>query len=118
MHDEPVLDPRPLQELVDMGAGDDLLPELIQLCREDVPVRIEAISRGLASGDRKLILSEAHQLKGALGNLGLRRFAGLASRLEEAAGEGPLDGLAPLVAALPTAFQEALAALEAAFPRS
>ena len=60
---------------------------------------------------------EAHQLKGALSNLGLARFADLASQIESHAREGRLDQAFRLAEGLPAAYEEALHALNTAYPR-
>lgn len=97
-----------------MGAGPDLVQELIGLLKEDAPPRIEALRSALAAGDADRVLQEAHQLKGALGNLGLARIADLARRVESLAREGSLASAGPVADALPEAYREAVAALEAA----
>jgi HPt (histidine-containing phosphotransfer) domain-containing protein len=99
-----------------MGASQDLIQELITLCREDVPDRIAALGRGLEAGNLNQVMEEAHQLKGSLGNLGLLRFADLTVRIEDAARAARLEDVQELRAKLPKALQEALAALAEAFP--
>lgn len=99
-----------------MGAGRELIQELIGLLKEDAPPRIEALRAALAAGDAGGVLQEAHQLKGALGNLGLVRIADLARTVEVLAREGMLASAGPAADALPEAYREALAALEAAHP--
>lgn len=116
MSELPVLDPQPLRDLLDLGAETGLVQELIVLYVEDVPPRIEAVREGLADGDLAKILMEAHQMKGALSNLGLVRFADLASRIEAEARNGCLEASPTLIEALPAAYDEALAALNQAFP--
>jgi HPt (histidine-containing phosphotransfer) domain-containing protein len=112
--DLPVLDPRPLRDLLDLGAGPDLIHELITLFMEDAPPRLTLIKDALAAGDGPKVLMEAHQLKGALGNLGLARFAALAARLEACVREGHLAEANSISDGLPQAYEDALAALRAA----
>lgn len=116
MNDLPILDPKPLQDLFDLGAESDLIQELIALLQEDVPLRMAALRLALDASDAAQVLNEAHQLKGALGNLGLARFAELAARIESHARTGCLEPVTPLAAALPAAYEEALGALKTAFP--
>ena len=116
MNDLPVLDPKPLRDLLDLGAAPELIHELITLVQEDVPIRMAMLRTALAASDAQQIMMEAHQLKGALGNLGLVRFADLASRIEACAREGHLEGAPLLAEALPAAYDEALRALAAAYP--
>ena len=99
-----------------MGAEPGLVQELIGLLKEDVPPRILSLASALDSADEDLSIQEAHQLKGATGNLGLQRFAALAGQVEDCAREGAWDEARGLVKALPAAYDEALAALLAAFP--
>ena len=112
----PVLDPRPLEDLLAMGATQGLIRELVVLYEEDVPLRVAALRTALASQDARQTMMEAHQLKGALGNLGLLHFADLAARIEQQAREGRLALAPPLADALAAAYEAALKALNAAFP--
>lgn len=112
----PILDPKPLRDLLEMGASAELVQELIGLYQEDVPMRVGLLKAALASGDPGQALAEAHQLKGSLGNLGLSRFADLAARLEAQVRDGHLDLAPALVEAMPGAYEEALRALLEAFP--
>ena len=112
----PAFDPRQIQSLLDLGAESGLVQELVELLEADVPARLEALQRALSEGDTPRALEEAHHLKGSLGNMGLMQFADLARRVEEGARSGDLSGAGPLVAAMPEAYREGLAALKAAFP--
>lgn len=118
LNDLPILDPRPLQDLLDLGVGAGLVRELTDLLSEDGPQRIEALRRGLAAGDEERVAQEAHQLKGALGNLGLSRFAEGARLVEVLAREGRLAEAGVLVEGFPAALAEALSALGTAFPEA
>jgi HPt (histidine-containing phosphotransfer) domain-containing protein len=112
----PVLDPKPLRDLLEMGASAELAQELIALFQEDVPMRLGLLKAALDGGDAGQALAEAHQLKGSLGNLGLLRFADLAARLEAQVRSGRLDLAPALAEAMPGAYEEALRALQEAFP--
>jgi HPt (histidine-containing phosphotransfer) domain-containing protein len=112
----PILDAQPLRDLLELGAEDGLLQELIALYQEDVPPRMVALREGLATGDLNGILHEAHQMKGALSNLGLLRFANMAARIEAEARAGSLQEAPRLIEALPAAYEEGLAAFKQAFP--
>ena len=112
----PAFDPRQIQSLLDLGAEPALVRELVELLEADVPARLEALHRALSEGEAPRALEEAHHLKGSLGNMGLVQFADLARQVEEAARAARLSGAAPLVAAMPGAYREGLAALKAAFP--
>jgi HPt (histidine-containing phosphotransfer) domain-containing protein len=99
-----------------MGAEPGLVQELIGLLKEDVPPRILSLASAVDSADENLSIQEAHQLKGATGNLGLQHFADLAGRIEDCVREGRWGDTRGLVKELPAAYDEALAALVAAFP--
>ena len=116
MSDLSVLDPAPLQELLDMGAEASLVQELVLLYQEDVPPRLARLAASFASGDAPGILVEAHQLKGATGNLGLMRFSDLAGRIETLVRQQQLQAAEPLIQALQGVYDEGLAALTQAFP--
>jgi two-component system aerobic respiration control sensor histidine kinase ArcB len=112
----PVLDPHLLQGLLDLGAGPDLVPELVELLRADAPVRQAALWKALDARDQDAAIQEAHRLKGALGTLGLLRFANQASRMEACFREERWEEARGLLDAVPAAYEEALASLLAAFP--
>ena len=116
MNDLPVLDPQPLRDLLDLGASLVLVQELITLYQEDVPARLVLLQRALCARDAEQTMMEAHQLKGALSNLGLVRFADLAARMEMGARDGQLESLPVLAEGLPGAYGEALLALTSEFP--
>lgn len=116
MSDLPVLDPKLLQDLLDLGAPQGLVQELLTLFQDDVPARIAALRMALGSLDAEQTLQEAHQLKGALGTMGLVRFADVAARIEVHAREGHLEQAPALAESLPAAYAEALLALNEAFP--
>lgn len=112
----PVLDSRPLQDLLDMGAGPGLVQELIGLLKGDLPLRLANLRIALGNLDGATATQEVHQMKGALGNMGLQRAADLAGRTEDHLRAGRWDSAKILAEALPAAYEEALAALLAAFP--
>ncbi|HJW72486.1 MAG TPA: Hpt domain-containing protein [Geothrix sp.] len=116
MSDLPILDPSPLQDLLDIGAGMDVVRELIGMLREDVPSRLVLLRTALDAADARTVMMEAHQLKGSLGNLGLARFSNLARLIEEQARAGSLEGVAAWVDQIPGACEESLKALDEAFP--
>lgn len=116
MSDLPVLDPRLLRDLLEIGATMALIQELIGLYQEDVPTRLAMLKMALAAGDAEHTAAEAHQLKGALSNLGLVRFADLAARIESLVREGHMEAAPRLADCLSAAYDEALHALITTFP--
>lgn len=99
-----------------MGATPALVQELITLFEEDVPTRMALLRTAIGSANGTETRAEAHQLKGALGNLGLLRFADLAARMEALAREGRLEEVPRLAEDLSAAYEEARLALRQAFP--
>ncbi len=111
----PVLDPQPLRDLLEIGATEGLVQELIVLYQEDIPGRIVLLQKAIEGGDTRRTLAESHGLKGALGNLGLLRFARLVERIETEAREGRLAAALPLGGQLQAAYEDGLSAMVAAF---
>lgn len=101
-----------------MGAEPGLVGELVGLLRADAPVRLASLRKALEAGDQEAAIGALHQLKGALGTLGLQRFAGLVRQMEDQLREGCWGEAWGLVEAFPAAYEEALAALIAAFPEA
>jgi len=116
LSDLPILDPRPLNDLLDLGGSTGLIHELIDLFQEDVPTRLAILKTALDASDATQVMMEAHQLKGALSNMGLVRFADLASRIESHAREGQLEKAPGSAEVFSAAYEEALRALNAAYP--
>lgn len=116
MPDLSVLDPQPLRDLLEIGATEGLVQELIVLYQEDIPGRIRLLQKAVEGGDTRRTMAEAHGLKGALGNLGLLRFAHLVEQIETEARRGHLDTALPLSGQLQGAYEDGLANLVATFP--
>ena len=114
----PILDPGPLDDLLNLGGSPELVHELIDLFVEDVPVRLAILKTALDASDAPQAMMEAHQLKGALSNMGLVRFADLVSRIEAQAREGRLEQVPGMAEIFSAAFEEALHALNRAYPRN
>ncbi len=99
-----------------MGAGIELVQELLGILREDVPLRFSLMQSGLEARDAERVMMEAHQLKGSAANLGLLRLAELARLIEAEARAGRLEPVADWLQAIPAALEEGLVALAQAFP--
>jgi HPt (histidine-containing phosphotransfer) domain-containing protein len=116
LSDLPILDPRPLNDLLDLGGSTGLIHELIDLFQDDVPTRLAILKTALDASDTPQVMMEAHQLKGALSNMGLVRFADLVSGIESHARDGQLEQVAGIGEVFSAAYEEALQALTAAYP--
>ena len=95
--------PSPLNEveLMDRIDGDmELLAELAELFRRDLPTQLSNIHEAVGQGDCATMRGIAHGLKGALGNLSAKAAARLAASLEEMGKQGDLTYAEPTVALL------------------
>ena len=89
------LDMRIIQDLRELGGEDDpgLILELIGIFLEDAPQRMDEISRGLATGDLKLLERAAHTLKSSSANIGAVGLSKICKQMEESARNQSLDGV-------------------------
>jgi CheY-like chemotaxis protein/HPt (histidine-containing phosphotransfer) domain-containing protein len=88
------IDATALAELaaIDGGPGQpNLLAELLDLFREDTPVRLAALRAALESGNADGMREGAHALKGSCASLGLRHLQELCATLERQGHEGALS---------------------------
>jgi len=80
-------------------AGDhELLLQVLEAFREEVPRRLEELRTALAAGDAKLVHHTAHTLKGAAASIAAARAVAAAWRLESLASQGTLTGSDPIAA--------------------
>ncbi len=101
-----------------MGAESGLVGELVGLLKADAPVRLATLREALATADTEMAIGAVHQLKGGLGTLGLERFAERVRQMEDHLREGRLGEARRLVETFPAAYEEALVALQSAFPEA
>jgi signal transduction histidine kinase/DNA-binding response OmpR family regulator len=82
-----------LQEFKDYDDDElTMTREVVALCLQDTPSRIEAIADAIAAGDAPALARAAHALKGAAGNIGAVALQQACSTLEEQAQQGmPAD---------------------------
>jgi HPt (histidine-containing phosphotransfer) domain-containing protein len=72
--------------------------ELLTMLAEDVKLHIEDLRQAAITSDAETIAHEAHYIKGASANVGVRPIAKLAKQLEQLARESsPTDNLVSLV---------------------
>jgi two-component system sensor histidine kinase/response regulator len=80
--------------LLDNVAGDrELLAEIVTLFLENSRDLLAGLHEAADSGDAEAIHRKAHQLKGALANLGAQAAAESACRLETAGRDKRLEGV-------------------------
>jgi HPt (histidine-containing phosphotransfer) domain-containing protein len=66
----------------------ELMRDLLSICKEEFPRRRQALREAVEFLDAKQVASEAHALKGMLGNLAAREAAEAAARLEQLGRDG------------------------------
>ena len=84
--------------------GASLVRDMQAIFVEDVPERLEAARIGVAAGNRRAVVHAAHSLKASSGQIGAVAMQRLCADAERLAGEGPLDRVAPLLAAVEREF--------------
>jgi len=82
------------------GGNREAAAEAAEIFLQTVPPLMAEMKRAVAHGDRLLLASHAHRLKGNLVFFGAKKAAGLAQAMEEAAKGGSLEGLPSLLYAL------------------
>ncbi len=109
-----ILDQAMVDQLRDLADGSDaLLIEVLQTFKADSPQRITDMRAALAAGDAQALHRGAHTLKGACGNLGLRRLEWACARLDRQARTGDLGPCPEQLARVERAYVEGVGALEA-----
>ena len=104
-HDEPsrstgevVFDRSALLELLDGDA--EFVIEIIGDFLKDCAERLPAIARAVDEKDFLFVQQNAHTIKGSAASVRANSISSIAARMESAAREGQLDGIAPLVQAI------------------
>jgi len=82
------------------GGNREAAAEAAGIFLQTAPPLMAEMKRAVAHGDRLLLASHAHRLKGNLVFFGAKKAAGLAQAMEEAAKGGSLEGLPSLLYAL------------------
>ena len=115
--DLPTLDERAMKNLRQLRkfGGTQLIVELLELLKREVPIQIEAIHKSFQEGDPRSLAAAAHTLKGSAANFGAKRLASLASQLERQAKAGELEEMAGLVEPLIVEYEGALQAFKLEF---
>lgn len=104
------LDPDHLVRNLD---GDpELLARMVALFFESCAPVVAAVRRDVAAGDAAALGRDAHQLRGALANVGAERGAGLAQDLEALATRGALTDAPQTLGSLESELERLRPALE------
>ncbi|SJZ51044.1 Hpt domain-containing protein [Trichlorobacter thiogenes] len=80
-----LLDHHYLRENYHQAGFSYLLPEILELFRDQATLHLETIEQHLMQGNLHEVAQEAHTLKGAAGSVGAAALAQLAHHLEESA---------------------------------
>jgi len=107
----PTIDSKVLLEMQALGAGQDVLGEILELFREDLPGRLAGLWEGVSAGDRCAIERAAHAFRGSGAQLGLARVHAAAEALEDAAHAEPMEQVRRSAASMETELRTALDAL-------
>jgi HPt (histidine-containing phosphotransfer) domain-containing protein len=107
-----------LREMQEVGEP-DLLAELVEIFVEDASARLRALREALERSDAESLKQTAHALKGSAANLGARRMAHIAARIEKLTGDsGDLMEVAGLLEELQREFEGVSAELSASLLES
>jgi HPt (histidine-containing phosphotransfer) domain-containing protein len=111
------LDPHAINALRELNPGDDsFLRDLIQIYREDAPLRLTEIEESLASGDSRKLMIAAHSLKGSSANFGAEQLRAQCEEIERCGRQGELDPVAALLPALRQEYARVEAELQSLVP--
>ena len=105
-----VIDPVMLAELRSMR---DILPELIEIFRSEVRVRLDTLQSVIENADSEQLRQLAHGIRGAAGNMGGRNMAAACARLEQLGRDGTVAGAAEILPEVEFYFTQICEALEA-----
>jgi TMAO reductase system sensor TorS len=98
-----ILDQARLQELNELG-GEELVLELLDVFRHDVPMQLAALREAIAAGDARSVQMLAHTVKGGSRNIGAVQLAEYCQSLEAAAKGGDLSRAGDLFAGIENEF--------------
>jgi HPt (histidine-containing phosphotransfer) domain-containing protein len=108
----PNLDPDALAMLRECDPDGTLLPELVELFRNETPRRLAALRAAYKSSNPGQLTQEAHALKSGCAQLGARQMADLCQRLEIQGRIGSMQAAGPLLDELEREFHAVTAALQ------
>jgi two-component system sensor histidine kinase/response regulator len=114
---EPV-EPIDLESALRRFDGDkDFFKEMLQEFLSYAPKQLEKLAEAIKTGEAKVVEREAHSLKGAADNLGVKPIADIALRLEVLGRTGDLAGAEEIVSNLRTAFEHLEEYIDKSLPR-
>jgi HPt (histidine-containing phosphotransfer) domain-containing protein len=108
-----------IDELLALSEDGDpeLLVDLIQMYLADVPIKLDAIVRGIEAKDWERVERAAHSLKGSAGSLGAVHVQAECDRIQNACRQHQPEAIAQQSAALTQHIKDADSALRAVLDR-
>ena len=85
--------------------GAALVRDIHAIFVEDAPARLAAARHGVAEGNPRAVVRAAHSLKATCGQIGAATMQRLCADAERLAGDGAIDRVPPLLAALEEEFE-------------
>jgi HPt (histidine-containing phosphotransfer) domain-containing protein len=101
-----------------VGGSPEVVDEILNLARKELPPMLAAVREACAGGDPKQIAKSAHALRSVVGNIGDRRAHQAVASLEKSGRDGDLPSVSAGLACLEAEVTRLLAALEAHRDRS
>ncbi len=97
-----------------LGGDKDLVKEILEIFRDDVPCQISALKSALEQGDADLIHRQAHTLKGASANISASALQDVAFQLETAGKDGNFTLAGSLLEKIESEFEVLVEAITSA----
>jgi HPt (histidine-containing phosphotransfer) domain-containing protein len=105
------------QLLVRVENDHELLRELVDIFRKDLPCLLQLLQESVAREDMKNVETTSHTLNGMLSALSVTQAAAMASRLEHMGREGRMSELAGVLTLLETELTYLLTELDEYAPK-
>ena len=110
--DNDILSKAAIAQLRDLGDGDDLLIEIIDLFNAETPKRLDAMADAVVVANCTELARVSHSLKSSSANIGALKLYAVCVEIEATSRGGGTDGMAAAVAVARREYQSARAALE------
>jgi len=107
-----ILSEAAITQLRELGDGDDLLIEIIELFQGETPRRLDGMASAVVSGNCEELARIAHSLKSSSANIGAVKLYAVCIEIESTSRGGGMDGMANAVATARMEYQSATDALE------
>jgi len=105
MSQEPIIDQKIIDDLIDL-MGVDFIRELVDAFCEETPQLMTELRRALDGSDANTFRRLAHSIKSSSASLGALHFSSLARELESSGKQEQLTGLEPALDHLQVVYQQ------------